>query len=78
MRKLRQLSVAVVLTFALSASAFAGIIGTSPDAPPLEPPSATATGIVGTGPSDGQPVAAPSNPVADVALNLLQSVLSVF
>ena len=78
MRKLRQLSVAVVLTLALSASAFAGTIGTSPEAPPPEPPSATATGIIGTGPSDAQPVAATSDPVVEVALSLLQSVLLAF
>ena len=39
MRKLRQLSMAVVLTLALSASAFAGIIGTSPEAPQAPAPS---------------------------------------
>jgi hypothetical protein len=78
MRILQQLIMAVVLTLALSASAFAGIIGTSPEAPPPEPPSATATGTISTGPGDAQSIGAPSNPVMDVALNLLQSVLSVF
>lgn len=78
MRKLRQLSMAVVLTLALSASAFAGIIGTSPEAPPPEPPSATATGITDTPPSGAQPEAPMTDPVVDVALDLIQSVLSLF
>jgi hypothetical protein len=78
MRNLRQISTASVLTLALSASAFAGIIGTSPEAPPPDPPSVMAAGIIGTGPSDAQPIAPPSNPVLDVALNLMQSVLLAF
>jgi hypothetical protein len=77
MRNLRQLSMAVVLTLALSASAFAGIIGTSPEAPPPEPPPATATGTIETPPTT-QSVAELSNPVVDVALSLLQSVLLAF
>ncbi len=81
MRKLRQLSVAVVFTLALSVSAFAGIIGGGPEPPPAptEPPSATATatGTIETPPTT-QLVAEPSNPVVDVALSLLQSVLLAF
>lgn len=38
MRKLRKLSMAVVLTLAFATYGFAGIIGTGPEAPP--PPSA--------------------------------------
>jgi hypothetical protein len=34
MRQLRQLSLAIALTLALGISAFAGIIETSPEAPP--------------------------------------------
>ena len=77
MRKLRQLSMAVVLALMLGAPALAGIIGCPPEPAP-EPPSATATGTIDTPPSDAQPVAAPTDPVVDIALNLLQSVLSIF
>ncbi len=76
MRKLRQLSMAVVFTLALSASAFAGIIGGGPEPPPA-PPSATATGIIGTSPST-ESIAPATDPVVDVALNLLQSLLLAF
>lgn len=76
MRKLRKISMAVVLTFALCASAFAGIIGTGPEPPP-EPPPTTATGIIGTPPSDAQPVTPATDPVVDIALNLLQGALSL-
>jgi hypothetical protein len=70
MRKLRQLSMAVVLASVVSAPAFAGIVG-CPPAPPSPPPdSATATGIVGAPPSAAQPVA-PSDPVTEIALSLL-------
>ena len=79
MRRLRQLSMAVVLTLMLGTYALAGIIECPPaPAPPPEPPSATAPGITDTPPSGEQPVAAPTDPVVDVALNLLQSVLSLF
>ena len=74
MRKLRRLNMAVVLTFAFSASAFAGIIPTTPESDP--PPSVAVTGITETPPS-GQPVVAPRDPVASIALSLLQTVLSV-
>ena len=79
MRKLRQLSMAVVFTLSLSMSAFAGIIGGGPEPPPppAEPASATATGTIET-PPNTQSVAEPSNPVVDVALSLLQSVLLAF
>ncbi len=77
MRKLRQLSIAVILTLVLSTYAFAGIIE-CPPAPQPEPPSATTTGITDTPPSEAQLVAAPTDPVVDIALNLLQSVLSAF
>jgi hypothetical protein len=76
MRKLRQLSIAVLLALIISAPTFAGIIGTPPEPTP-EPQAAAATGITDTPPS-----AAPANlatdPVVNVALNLLQSVLSLF
>jgi len=79
MRKLRQLSLAVALTLTLGTYALAGIIETPPgtiETPPApQAPSATTTGTIETPPS-AQSVAASSSPVLDVALNLLQSVLS--
>lgn len=76
MRKLRKLSMAVVLTLTFGTCALAGIIETPP-APAPPPPSATATGIIDTPPSDAQPVAT-TDLVVDVALNLLQSMLLAF
>jgi len=64
-----------VLALMLANGAFAGSIGTGPEPPP---PSATATGTVETPPSDAQPVAPATDPVVDVALNLLQAALSLF
>ena len=79
MRRLRQLSMAVVLTLMLGTYALAGIIDTPPaPAPPPEPSSVTATGTIETPPSGAQPVAAPTDPVVDIALNLLQGALSLF
>ena len=79
MKKLRQLSMAVVLTLALSASALAGIIGTGPEAPPPpEPPSVTATGITDTPPNTVTAPVPTADPVVDIALALLQSALSLF
>ncbi|MDX6499900.1 MAG: hypothetical protein QOG23_3160 [Blastocatellia bacterium] len=77
MRNIRQLTMAVVLTLALNASAFAGIIGTTPEAPPPESSSASATGITGTTPG-GELIAPAPDPVMDIALNLLQSLLLAF
>ena len=77
MRKLQRLSMAAVLTLTLTPYAFAGIIGGMPEAPP-ESTSATATGIIGGGPGDTQPAAAPTDPVVSIALDLLQSVLLAF
>jgi hypothetical protein len=76
MRRLQQLSMAAVLTLILATGALAGIMETPP-AP--EAPPATATGTVETVPSDQQAASAgPSQSVAEVALNLLQSALSMF
>ena len=77
MRRFRQLGMPVVLALMLANGAFAGSIGTGPEPPPA-PPSATATGTVETPPSDAQPVAPATDPVVDVALNLLQAALSLF
>jgi hypothetical protein len=78
MRKLRLLSMAILLTLMLSTSGLAGIIETPPaPAPPPEPQQASSTGITDTPPS-AAPVTPATDPVVDVALNLLQSVLSLF
>jgi len=76
MRRFRQLSMAVVLALTLANGAFAGSIGTPP-APAPEPPSATATGIIGAPPS-AETVTPATDPVVDFAFNLMQSILSVF
>ncbi len=73
MKNLRKLSMAAVLMLMLGTYALAGIT----DTPPAPQASATATGIIGTSPS-ARPAGAPSNPVVDIALIVLQSVLSVF
>ncbi len=70
MIRLRKLSMAVVLALMLAPSALAGIT----DTPPAPPP---APGITETPPSSAQPVSARNNSVASIALNLLQTVLSV-
>ena len=70
MRKLKQISLAVAIVLALSTGAMAGII----ECPPAP---ATAPGIIDTPPS-AQSVDVPSNPVVNVALNLLQSALTLF
>lgn len=76
MRRLRQLSMAVLLTLLLGAPALAGIIGGPPEPAP-EPPPTAATGTVETPPS-AQPTIPATDPVVDIALNLLQSALSLF
>ena len=76
MRRLRQLSMLVVLTLMLGTYALAGTIDTPP-VPTQQPPPATATGIIDTPPSAALPEAAASEPVMDVVLDLMQSVLSL-
>jgi hypothetical protein len=76
MRKLRQLSIAVLLALMLGAPAFGGIVD-CPPAPAPPPSSVMATGTTDTPPSDAQPVVA-TDPVVDIALNLLQGALSLF
>lgn len=80
MRKLQKLSMASVLMLMLSASTFAGIMSTGKaDDPPPDPASATAPdSALSTTPSDRQNSVAPSSAVVDVAMNLLQSLLSAF
>lgn len=74
MRKLRLLSMAVVLALTLAAPALAGITDTPP-APPSEP--ATATGIIECPPSV-QAANDETDSVIDLAQIVLQSVLLVF
>jgi hypothetical protein len=75
MTKLRKMSIAVVLALMLAPSALAGITDYPPA--PAPPPSALATGITDTPPSTVPSVVVPSDPVATIALSLLQTVLSL-
>ena len=77
MRKLRQLSMAVLLALMLGVPAFAGIID-GPPAPAPPPASAMAMGIVDTPPSDPQPATPATDSLVDVALSLLKGALSLF
>jgi len=78
MKKLQQLFVSIVLTFLLSVSTFAGdgvIITMKTDPPPpAAAPSteAEAEGIIHTG------KAAPADPVTELVLSVLPSVLALF
>lgn len=78
MRNLRTLCASVVLAFALTAPAFAGNISTMVTAPP--PPPAPQgnmhTGV--TNQETAEDEATASDSVTEIALNLLQSVLSLF
>jgi hypothetical protein len=80
MRKLRQVSRAVVLALTLNASAFAGIMSTgkADDAPPDPAPATATNSALATTPSDQQNSDAPNSPAVDLALDLLQSLLSAF
>lgn len=75
MRRLQQLSMTAVLTLMLATGVIAGIMETPP-AP--EAPPATVTGTIETPPSDQHVSAVPSESVTVVALNLMQSALSMF
>jgi len=83
MKNLRQLCGAVVFTLALTIPAFAGDIQTGV-APPTPQPTQTATteGDIGTGVTGhietGSSEATAVGSAAEVALNLLQSVLALF
>lgn len=79
MRKLRKISIAVVLALMLAPSALAGITDTPPaPVPPPELPSTSAMETIETPPSSAQPVTLTNDPLVDVALNLLQGALSLF
>ena len=80
MKKLQQLCMAGVFTLVLTTATFAGEISTGGFAPPPPPPpdelSATTPGDIQTG--GIQNPQATSDSVADIALGLLQTMLSVF
>jgi len=79
MKKLQQISMAAVLTLMLATGVFAGIIETPATPPPPPPPdalSATSSGDIATG--GLQNPQAMSDSVADIALNLLHTMMSVF
>lgn len=67
MKTLRQLCVALVFTFALTAPTFGGIIDTPPAPPPPTPQSAP-----------GEIQTPTTDPATQVALSLLRAALSLF
>ena len=81
MKTLRTLCAAVVLTFALTAPAFAGIITSGKEEPPPPPSDTSVTqsdptgGIIYTDAVESAPVVADS--VTEVALSLLQNALTL-
>ena len=78
MKKLRQLCMSGVFTLVLTTATFAGDIHTGGIAPPpsADESSATTQGDIATG--GLQSPQGTSDSVADIALNLLQTMLSVF
>jgi hypothetical protein len=81
MKTLRQLPVALVFTLALAIPAFAGEMETGKTPPPSTPMATTAseketviTGQEETGSSEATAI----DSATEIALNLLQSVLSLF
>jgi hypothetical protein len=83
MKTLRQLCVAAVFTFALAIPAFAGQIETTV-APPPPPPAQASTAdgqiettVAGQSETDSSEATAIDS-ATEIALNLLQSVLSLF
>jgi hypothetical protein len=83
MKTLRQLCVASVFLFALTMPAFAGQIETGKEPPPPPPAQAVAadgqieTGVTGQE-ETGSGEASATDSATKIALNLLQSVLSLF
>ena len=83
MKTLRQLSVALVFALALTVPALAGDIETGkPQPPPSTPTAATSEGQIETTVAGQEETGSSETTVADsatkIALNLLQSVLSLF
>ena len=83
MKNLGRLFCAVVFTLALTIPAFAGDMQTTVTSPPpAQPQTATLngdiqTGVTGQAETDSSEATA-TDSAADIALNLLQSVLSLF
>lgn len=83
MKTLRQLCIALAFTFALTLPTFAGEISTTVAPPqPAQTAPATACGEISTGitgqDETGSSEATAADSAAEIALNLLQSVLSLF
>jgi hypothetical protein len=84
MKNLHRLCGAIVFTLVLTIPAFAGDIQTTVTSPPPSQPAQTATlnGDIQTGVTGqaetGSSEATAANSAAEIALNLLQSVLSLF
>jgi len=79
MKPLRRICAAFVLTVALTLSAFAGDIHTGITDPPPPSLDAATTGQIETGyTGDIHTGVTATDPVTEVALNLLQSLLSLF
>jgi len=89
MKNLKRLSASVTLMFVLAVAAFAGETNTPPCAPPEPgqvgtPPCAAASMTPGDSLAPGETNAPPASnagtefSITDVAINLLQSVLSLF
>ena len=78
MKKLQQLCAAVLFTLVLTTATFAGDIhtGGAPQPPPPDQSSATAPGDLATGGTQNSQ--ATSDSVANIVLNLLQTILSTF
>jgi hypothetical protein len=81
MKPLRQLCAIAVLTVVLASSAFAGNIECGDVPPPPVPPASVtgdmATGITATNGTSSTEIAF-VDPVTEITLNILQSVLSLF
>jgi hypothetical protein len=82
MKTLRQLCVALTLTLALSVAAYAGEIHTTVAPPPSAPATTTADGQIETTVAGQEETpggeATATESATEIALNLLQSVLSLF
>lgn len=80
MKKLQQLCVASMFTLVLTTATFAGDISTGgiPQPPPPGASSALAPGDIDTPGRGVQNPQAKSDSVTDLALNLLQTMLSMF
>ncbi|MDQ3753543.1 MAG: hypothetical protein M3371_02290 [Acidobacteriota bacterium] len=78
MKTLRQFCAAAVLTCVLTLSAYPGEMSTG-KTPPPPPPSATSAGEMSTGISMTETANSEAvDPIAEAALMLLQSILSLF